>query len=86
MKSESHGGGLKMLCIIGCDYHLGFQQIAFVDAETRDCGERRLEHCEGTQKFYRDLVTQRKKMRVGMEASGHARGFEQRLGGVSRNT
>jgi hypothetical protein len=37
--------------IIGADYHPGFQQIAFVDTETGDCGEQRLEHCEGAQKF-----------------------------------
>ena len=66
--------------IIGADYHPGFQQIAFVDTETGDCGELRLEHCEGAQKFYRDLATQGKKVRVGMEASGHARWFERLLG------
>ena len=64
------------MIIIGCDYP-GFQQIAFVDTETGDCGEQRLEHGEGAQKFYRDLATHGKKMRVGMEASGHARWFEQ---------
>ena len=67
------------MIIIGCDYHPGFQQIAFVDTETGDCGEQRLEHCEGAQKFYRDLATQGKKVRVGMEASGHARWFERLL-------
>jgi hypothetical protein len=46
------------MIIIGCDYHPGFQQIAFVDTETGDCGEQRLEHCEGAQEFYRDLATQ----------------------------
>ena len=66
--------------IIGADYHPGFQQIAFVDTETGDCGEQRLEHCEGAQKFYRDLAAQGKKVRVGMEASGHARWFERLLG------
>ena len=69
------------MIIIGCDYP-GFQQIAFVDTETGDCGEQRLEHGEGAQKFYRDLATHGKKMRVGMEASGHARWFEQLLGGT----
>ncbi len=69
------------MIIIGCDYHPGFQQIAFVDTETGDCGEQRLEHCEGAQEFYRELATQGKKVRVGMEASGHARWFEQLLGG-----
>ena len=39
------------MIIIGCDYHPGFQQIAFVDTETGDCGEQRLEHCEEAQSF-----------------------------------
>jgi len=71
------------MIIIGCDFHPGFQQIAFVDTETGDCGEQRLEHCEGAQKFYHDLATQGKKVRVGMEASGHARWFEQLLEGLN---
>ena len=32
------------MIIIGVDYHPGFQQIAFVDTETGECGERRLQH------------------------------------------
>ena len=68
------------MIIIGADYHPGFQQIAFVDTETGDCGEQRLEHCEGAERFYRELVAQGKKVRVGMEASGHARWFERLLG------
>jgi transposase len=67
------------MIIIGCDYHPGFQEIAFVDTETGDCGEQQLKHCEGAQEFYRDLATQGKKVRVGMEASGHARWFERLL-------
>ena len=71
--------GLKMLCIIGCDYHPGFQQIAFVDTETGDYGEPRLLHREEAEKFYRELAAQGRKVRVGMEASGHARWFERLL-------
>ncbi len=67
------------MIIIGCDYHPGFQQIAFVDTETGDYGEQRLEHSEGAEKFYRDLAAQGKKVRVGLEASGHARWFERLL-------
>jgi transposase len=67
------------MIIVGCDYHPGFQQIAFVDRETGDCGERRLEHREAAEKFYRDLAAQGAKVRVGMEASGHARWFERLL-------
>ena len=64
------------MMIIGCDYHPGFQQIAFVDTETGECGEHRLPHREETEKFYRDLAAQGMKVRVGMEASGHAHWFE----------
>ena len=67
------------MMIIGCDYHPGFQQIAFVDTETGELQERRLEHREEAEKFYRDLGAQGVRIRVGMEASGHARWFERLL-------
>jgi len=62
--------------IIGCDYHPGFQQIAFVDTETGEVQERRLGHREEAEKFYRDLAAQAVSARLGMEASGHARWLE----------
>ena len=68
------------MLIIGCDYHPSFQQIAFVDTDTGELQERRLEHREEAEKFYRDLADQGMKVRVGMEASGHARWFERVLG------
>jgi len=68
------------MIIIGTDYDPGFQQIALVDTETGDCVERRLEHCEEAEKFYRDLAARAVPIRVGMEASGHARWFERLLG------
>src|SRR5216683_2193516 len=67
------------MLIIGCDYHPAFQQIAFVDSETGELQERRLQHREEAEKFYRDLAAQGRKVRVGMEASGHARWFERLL-------
>ena len=67
------------MIIIGCDYHPSFQQIAFVDTETGELQERRLQHREEAEKFYRDLAAQGRKVRVGMEASGHARWFERLL-------
>jgi hypothetical protein len=30
--------------IIGVDYHPSFQQISFLDQETGECGDRRLNH------------------------------------------
>jgi hypothetical protein len=38
-----------------------------------------LEHREEAEKVYRDLGAQGAKVRVGMEASGHARWFERLL-------
>jgi transposase len=67
------------MLIIGCDCHPGFQQIAFVDTETGDYGEPQLQHREEAEKFYRDLAARGIKVRVGMEASGHARWFERLL-------
>src|SRR5271165_6410340 len=67
------------MIIIGCDYHPGFQQIAFVDTDTGELQERRLEHREEADKFYRELGAQGTTVRVGMEASGHARWFERLL-------
>ena len=43
------------MLIIGCDYHPGFQQIAFVDTETGEVGERRLTHREEAEQFYGTL-------------------------------
>src|SRR6201988_1714580 len=67
------------MIIIGADYHPGFQQIAFVDTDTGEFQERQLQHREEAEKFYRELAAQGQKVRVGMEASGHARWFERLL-------
>ena len=64
------------MILIGADYHPGFQQIAFVDSETGELNELRLEHREEAEKFYQELAAQGMKVRVGMEASGQARWFE----------
>jgi transposase len=67
------------MLIIGCDYHPSFQQIAFVDTDTGELQERRLEHREEAEKFYREVAVQGMKVGVGMEASGQARWFERLL-------
>jgi hypothetical protein len=66
------------MLIIGCDYHPGFQQIALVDRETGECGERRLAHREEAEQFYREKQ-RGLSVRMGMESSGHARWFERLL-------
>jgi len=67
------------MMIIGCDYHPAFQQIALVDTDSGELQERRLQHREEAEKFYRDLAAEGIKVRVGMEASGQARWFERLL-------
>jgi len=57
----------------------GFQQIALVDTDTGEWNERKLGHREEAEQFYRQLEVRGKKVRVGMEASGHARWFERLL-------
>jgi hypothetical protein len=56
------------MIIIGVDYHPSFQQIAFLDQETGECGERQLNHRDGeAEKFYRELQQRGVSVRVGME-------------------
>jgi len=67
------------MIIIGVDYHPEFQQIAFLDKDTGEFQEKRLSHPEEAEQFYRVLAATSQKVRVGMEASGHARWFERLL-------
>jgi len=66
--------------IIGVDYHPSFQQIAFCNQDTGECGERQLNHSDGeAERFYRDLEQRGTSVRVGMEATGYSRWFERLL-------
>ena len=67
------------MIIIGVDFHPEFEQIASVDTDTGEFQEKRLVHCEDAEKFYRALAAANQQVRVGMEASGHARWFERLL-------
>ena len=68
------------MIIIGVDYHPSLQQVAYVDTETGETCERRLNHSDGeAERFYRDLERRQVRVRVGIEATGHARWFERLL-------
>jgi transposase len=78
------------MMIIGCDFHPRFQQIAFVDEQTGEYGERRLNHRAEAEHFYGSLAGQ---VRIGVEATGNFRwfrrlidrlGFELLLGDASQ--
>jgi hypothetical protein len=68
------------MIIIGVDFHPEFQQIASVDTDTGEFQEKRLAHRDEAENFYRALAGH--KVRLGMEASGHARWFERLLSGL----
>jgi transposase len=68
------------MMIIGVDYHPSDQYIAFADAVTGECGERRLNHSDReAEKYYPDLALRGISMRVGMEATGYSPLFERLL-------
>lgn len=61
------------MIIIGCDFHPSWQQIAFVNTETGETGERKLVHANGeAERFYRGLSGE---VRVGLEACGNSHWF-----------
>jgi transposase len=65
------------MLIIGCDFHPGFQQVAIFDNRTGEMQEKRLQHREEAEQFYRGLGSH--EVRVGMEACGHYPWFERLL-------
>ena len=55
------------MIIVGVDYHPSVQQVPFLDTETGETGERRLNHSDGeAERFYRDLQRRLVKVRVGI--------------------
>ena len=58
------------MMIIGCDFHPSWQQVAWVDTETGECGERKLGHATGEAKvFYQQLGA---PALIGMESTGNS--------------
>ena len=69
------------MIIIGCDFHPSTQTLAWKNTETGECGGHELRHDGEAQAFYRNLRGQ--VVRVGMEATGHARSGPVALPGVA---
>jgi hypothetical protein len=51
------------MIIIGVDYHPSDQYIAFLDTETGECGERRLNHSDDEAVNIKNAVARAKKIR-----------------------
>ena len=61
------------MMIIGCDFHPSWQQVAWLDTETGETGERKLLHATGEAKqFYEQLAA---PVLIGMEATGNSQWF-----------
>ena len=59
--------------IIGCDYHPSWQQISWVDTQTGETEEKKLDHASGeAEKFYRQLPA---PAVIGMESTGNSQWF-----------
>jgi hypothetical protein len=55
-----------------CDYHPSVQQIAFVNTDAGECGERRLNHSDGeAEKFYRELKAAGCCWRIAFRGCGY---------------
>ena len=61
------------MLIVGCDFHPGWQQIAWLDSETGAMGEEKLVHAAGeVGRFYEQLP---RPALIGMEATGNSQWF-----------
>ena len=67
------------MIIVGVDYHPSVQQVAFLDTETGETGERRLNHSDGEAERFIAIYGEDRSRCVGIEATGHARWFERLL-------
>ena len=66
------------MLIIGCDYHPSWQQVCWLDTETGETQERKLEHASGeAERFYRQLSA---AALIGMESTGNCQWFVELLG------
>jgi transposase len=65
------------MIIIGCDFHPSWQQVAWLDTETGETGERRLVHAAGeAEPFYRRWPA---PALIGMESTGNCHWLLDRL-------
>jgi len=61
------------MIIVGCDFHPAWQQVAWVDTETGETAERKLEHSSGEARaFYASLPV---PALMGVEATGNCQWF-----------
>jgi len=59
--------------IIGCDYHPSWQQVCWLETDTGETGEQKLEHASGeAERFYRQLPG---PALIGMESTGNCQWF-----------
>jgi len=61
------------MLIIGCDYHPSWQQVCWMNTETGETEEKKLDHASGeAERFYRGLSA---PALIGMESTGNCQWF-----------
>jgi transposase len=61
------------MMLIGCDYHPSWQQICWLDTDTGETREKKLDHASGeAERFYRQLAA---PALIGMESTGNCQWF-----------
>jgi len=66
------------MILIGCDYHPSWQQICWMEKETGETGEKKLEHSSGeAERYYQQLPG---RALIGMESTGNCQWFLELLG------
>jgi transposase len=71
------------MLIIGCDYHPGWQQISWMDTETGETEEKKLDHASGeAERFYRQLSG---PAVIGMESTGNCQWFVEMATGAGHD-
>ena len=61
------------MMIIGCDFHPSWQQVAWLNTETGETGERKLVHVSGDAKVFCQHLAA--PVLIGMEATGNSQWF-----------
>ena len=65
LTNQGSGESSRTMIIIGLDFHPEFQQTAYVDTESGAFNERRLQHRDEAEEFYRELAARGVAVRVG---------------------
>jgi len=71
--------GANVMLMIGCDFHPGLEEVAVLDTETGQRRQHTLSHALGPDPVRQFYARLQHPVRVGLEASGYSRWYEEML-------